>query len=113
MAPVTAPAPRKMQAANWERSYAPLKNIVVPAQAGTTPANVASRISSAERVGILDHIGSAAGGGARGEQHEARGHEAAGREITADGEIVGDVPVGRIAKSRQRDVRDEFAALGI
>src|SRR6185295_16944207 len=49
------------------------------------------RPSRAQRVGILDHIGPAAGGSARREQHEARGHERPAREIAAYRKIIGHV----------------------
>src|SRR3981081_2489142 len=46
-----------------------------------------------QRVGILDHIGSAAGGGAGGKQHEARRREHPGRKIYAQRKLVRDILV--------------------
>src|SRR5438132_7508290 len=93
--PLTAPSVRKLQAVNWWWGYA------------------LSSPSRAQRVGILDHIGTAASGGARGEQHEARRHEGAAREIAAHREIVGDILARRIVQPRQRHMGGEFPPLGI
>src|SRR5882757_7132743 len=66
-----------------------------------------------QRVGILDHIGPAAGGGAGGEQHETRGHERSTREIAAHRKIIGDVLARSVVQPRQRDMGDELAPFGI
>src|ERR1700681_4640585 len=69
--------------------------------------------SRAQRIGILDHIGPAAGGGARREQHEPRGREYGRRKIAAHRQIVRDILIGGIAQPRQRYMRRELAPLGI
>src|SRR5229473_3498778 len=52
--------------------------------------------SRAQRVGILDHIGPAAGGGSGREQHEPRCGEHPGRKIAAHRQIVRDILVGGV-----------------
>src|SRR4051812_19651454 len=98
MVPLTASTWRKLQAVNWGWGYA------LPCPGRAVP-------SRAQRVGILDHIGAAAGGGARGEQHEARGREHAGGKIAAQRQIIRDVLVGGIAQPRQRYMGGEFSSL--
>src|SRR5215813_11133914 len=71
------------------------------------------RLSSAKRVGILDHIWTAAGGRTRGEQHKAFGGEYPAREIAPQREIIGDILAGGVVEARQRNVRNEFAPLRV
>src|SRR6185312_916151 len=63
-----------------------------------------SRMLCAQRVGILDHIGSAAGRGAGGKQYKAGGGEHPGGEIAPHRKIVRDVLGGCIAQASQRDM---------
>src|SRR6478735_7520849 len=98
MAYLTAPGVRKLQAVNWWWGYA---------------SRAAAAHSRAQRVGILDHIGPAAGRRARGEQYEARSHEGAAREIAPHRQIVGDILARRIMQPRQRHMGGEFAPFGI
>src|SRR4051794_6998063 len=73
---------------------------------------VASASSRTQRVGILDHVGAATGGGAGREQHEALGPKYLARKIAAHRQIIRDILAGSIVQPRQRDVRGEFAPLG-
>src|SRR6478736_509440 len=98
MAHLTASSVRKLQAVNWWWGYA-------------SPAAAAP--SRAQRVGILDHIGSATGRGARRKQHETRGHEGAAREIATHRKIVGYILARGVMLPRQRHMRGEFASFGI
>src|SRR5215831_18984297 len=68
---------------------------------------------SAERVGILDDIGSASGRGARGKQHEALGRKRLAREIAAQREIVGNILARGVIEPRERYMRNEFAPFRI
>src|SRR3974390_1977972 len=138
MASSYGPSLKKLQAGNWCRRYvrrqaAPVTNEACsapdpfePNAAGAgyfprrppVPSPERSRaelatVSRAQRVGILDHIGSAAGRGARGKQHKARGREHAGREIAAYRQVIRDILGGGIAQARQRYMRGEFPALRI
>src|SRR5258706_14284887 len=67
----------------------------------------------AQRVGILDYIGPAAGGGAGREQYETRRREYPRRKISAHRQVVRDILIGRIAQPRQRHMRRKFSPLGV
>src|SRR5437763_10273554 len=69
--------------------------------------------SCAQRVGILDHIGTTSGGGAGREQHEARGRKHLAREIAPHRQIVRNVLAGSIVQPRQLHTRGEFTAVRI
>src|SRR6266566_242464 len=133
MAPLTAPTWPKLQAMNWCKGYAgagpegaaptygklsyPRKRVSStprPFNSITGGSGIAwRRPSRAQRVGILDHIGPAAGGRARGEQHEPRCRKYRRRKISAHRQIVRDILIGSIAQPRQRHVRCELPPLGI
>src|SRR5256885_4465036 len=58
--------------------------------------------SRAQRVGILDHIGAAAGGGAGREQHKTLGGKYLAWKIAAHRQIIRDILAGSIVQPRQQ-----------
>src|SRR5205823_5372506 len=115
--PLSASARGKLQAGIWFDGYAlaPAFQVVMPRAQGasSTPRplgsstdvsgilggfarssramavySVARARLRAQRVGILNHVRAAAGGGAGGEQHEARGEKTLAGEIAAHREII-------------------------
>src|SRR5258707_15803381 len=91
----TAPRLKKLQAANRSGGYARKEPVtcLTPSyweRAGQRTVKVSEALR-AQRVGILDHIGAAAGRGAGGEQHEALRRKNPAGKIAAHRQVIRDV----------------------